>query len=137
MKPQGKRRARILIAKSDQDAHESSVRYLARLVREEGIEVIFLRYFLIDEIAEAAMEEDVDLIALSFYGSGLMHDTSRLMNLIDDGDLERVGVLVGGTINGEERDRLIQMGVTKVFMPGIGTLHDVAQFVKNYVSKEE
>jgi len=135
METQRTKRARVLIAKSDQDAHESSVRYLAQLVREEGMEVIFVRYFLIDEIAKAAMEEDVDVIALSFYGSGLIYDTSRLMELIKDYHLERVGVLIGGTINREERDELIAMGVTEVFMPGIGTLHDVAQHIKSYVSE--
>ena len=130
------KKARILVAKSDQDAHESSVRYLAQLLREEGMEVIFTRYFIIDEIAKAALEEDVNAIALSFYGSGLIHDTSRLMELIKDRHLEGVGVIVGETINAEEKKELTEMGVTKVFMPGIGTLHDVALYIKDSIAKE-
>jgi len=128
-----KKKSRILIAKADQDAHELSVRYLSHLLREEGMEVIFVRYFLIDEIAKAAIEEDVDAVALSFYGSGLIHDTSRLIKLMKQycRKEEAPQVIVGGTINKEEEEELIKMGVTKVFMPGIGTLHDVAQYIKS------
>ena len=135
MEGQKKKKSRILIAKADQDAHELNVRYLTHLLREEGMEVIFVRYFLIDEIAKAAIEEDVDVVALSFYGSGLIHDTSRLIKLMKQYCLkeEVPQVMVGGTINKEEE--LIKMGVTKVFMPGIGTLHDVAQYIK-HISKE-
>lgn len=127
------KKSRILIAKADQDAHELSVRYLSHLLREEGMEVIFVRYFLIDEIAKAAIEEDAAVVALSFYGSGLIHDTLRLIKLMRQYCLkeEVPKVVVGGTINKEEEDELIKMGVTKVFMPGIGTLHDVSQYIKN------
>ncbi|HLA27016.1 MAG TPA: cobalamin-dependent protein [Syntrophales bacterium] len=127
------KKSRILIAKADQDAHELSVRYLSHLLREEGMEVIFVRYFLINEIAKAAIEEDVAVVALSFYGSGLIHDTFRLIELMRqyclEGEVPKV--IVGGTINKEEEEELIKMGVTKVFMPGIGTLHDVSQYIKN------
>jgi len=132
MEGQKKKKLRILIAKADQDAHELNVRYLTHLLREEGMEVIFVRYFLIDEIAKAAIEEDVDVVALSFYGSGLIHDTSRLLTLMKQYCLkeEAPQVIVGGTINKEEEEELIKMGVTKVFMPGIGTLNDVVQYIK-------
>ena len=136
METKDQRRVRIMVAKSDQDAHESSVRYLAHLLREEGMEVIFVRYFIIDEIAKAALEEDVDAVALSFYGSGLIHDTSRLMELVRKDHSEDLGVFVGGTINREEKEALTKMGVTEVFMPGIGTLEDVTNCIKAYVNKE-
>ena len=77
------------------------------------------------------------MVALSFYGSGLIHDTFRLITLMKQYCLkeEVPQVIVGGTINKEEEEELIQMGVTKVFMPGIGTLHDVSQYIK-HISKD-
>ncbi len=127
---------RVIVAKSDQDAHELSVRYLAHLLRESGMEVIFLRYLLIDEVAKAAVEEDVSLIALCFYGSGLMQDTSKMLDLLRGHKMEDVNLIVGGTINKQEKERLQEMGVKQVFMPGVGTLQDVADNINTYMVVE-
>ncbi len=127
---------RVIVAKSDQDAHELSVRYLAHLLRESGMEVIFLRYLLIDEVAKAAVEEDVSLIALCFYGSGLMQDTSKMLDLLSGHKMEDVNLVVGGTINKQEKEMLQEMGVKQVFMPGVGTLQDVADHINTYMVME-
>lgn len=132
MEPAIRNVKRVILAKSDQDAHELSVRYLAHLLRESGMEVIFLRYFLIDEIVKAAVEEDARLIALCFYGSGLMQDTSKCLALLREHKMEDVGLVVGGTINQQEKEMLEDMGVNQVFMPGVGTLKDVADYLYTY-----
>ncbi len=137
MEWEGMEAKRVIIAKSDQDAHELSVRYLAHLLKEAGMEVIFLRYFLIDEVAKAAGEEDVRVIALCFYGSGLMQDTAKLINLIKKYQMEDVVLVTGGTINRQEKERLLEMGVKHVFMPGVGTLQDVADTIKSYMVTKE
>lgn len=117
---------RVLVTKSDQDAHEVSVRYLAQLLRDKGMEVIFTRYSIIDEVVKSALEEDVDVIAMSFYSAGLMYDTSRLIELLkSEGIKDDIKVVVGGTISEQERKELMALGVDEVFMPGVGNLLDV------------
>ncbi|MBA3036593.1 MAG: methylmalonyl-CoA mutase [Desulfobacterium sp.] len=125
-----KTKKRVLVTKSDQDAHEVSVRYLTQLLRDKGMEVIFTRYAIIDEVVKTAMEEDVDVIAMSFYSSGLMYDTTRLMELLKEQGLkDDIKVIIGGTISDQEKKELLQMGVDDVFMPGMGTLLDVVECV--------
>ncbi len=125
-----KTKKRVLVTKSDQDAHEVSVRYLTQLLRDKGMEVIFTRYSIIDEVVKTAMEEDVDVIALSFYSSGLQYDTARLMELLKEQGLkDEIKVVIGGTISEGEKKELIKIGVDEVFMPGVGTLLDVVERV--------
>lgn len=125
-----KTKKRVLVTKSDQDAHEVSVRYLTQLLRDKGMEVIFTRYSIIDEVVKTAMEEDVDVIAMSFYSSGLKYDTTRLMELLkEQGVKDEIKVVIGGTISEGEKKELIELGVDEVFMPGVGTLLDVVERV--------
>ncbi|MFH2045119.1 MAG: cobalamin-dependent protein [Pseudomonadota bacterium] len=121
---------RILVTKSDQDAHEVSVRYLTQLLRDKGMEVIFTRYSIIDEVVKTAVEEDVDVIAMSFYSAGLVYDTTRLMELMSEQGLKGdIKVVIGGTISEPEKRELLKIGVDEVFMPGVGTLQDVVECV--------
>lgn len=121
---------RVLVTKSNQDCHEVGVRYLVQLLRDKGVEVIFTRYSIIDEVIKTTIEEDVDVIAMSFYSAGLMYDTNRLMKLLKEQGLkDEIKVVVGGTISEQEKIELLQMGVDDVFMPGMGTLDDVADCI--------
>jgi len=128
-----KKKIKVLISKCDQDAHEVNVRYVARVLRDEGMEVVFTRYGIIDEVVKTAQEEDVDVIALSFYGSGLMYDVPRTMNLLKEKNMEDVLVILGGTINEEEKVNLLEIGVGEVFMPGRGTVQDIATWISSKV----
>ena len=84
------------------------------------------------EVAKAALEEDVEVIALSFYSSGLMFDTTRLMELLKkEGLKDGLKVVVGGTIGEQERTELLAMGVDNVFMPGMGNLLDVVACINS------
>ncbi|MBU1055824.1 MAG: cobalamin-dependent protein [Proteobacteria bacterium] len=125
-----KMKKRILVTKSDQDAHEVSVRYLTQLLRDKGMEVIFTRYSIIDEVVKTAVEEDVDVIAMSFYSAGLVYDTTRLMELMSEQGIKGdIKVVIGGTISEPEKRELLKIGVDEVFMPGVGTLQDVVECV--------
>lgn len=127
-----KMKKRVLVTKSDQDAHEVSVRYLTQLLRDKGMEVIFTRYSIIDEVVKTAVEEDVDVIAMSFYSSGLVYDTTRLMELLNEQGLKGdIKIVIGGTISEPERRDLLKIGVDEVFMPGVGTLLDVVECVNS------
>jgi len=123
------RKIRIILTKSDQDAHEMGVRHIAGLLRNAGMEVIFTRYHIIDEVPAVAEQEDVSAIGLSFYGSGLMYDTSRLLELLKEKGMGDMVVFLGGTIMEEEKEELLKMGVNKVFMPGVGRFRDIVDFI--------
>ena len=111
---------RVLLSKSDQDAHELNVRYVARVLKDSGIEVIFTRYQIVDDVVKTALEEDVNVIALSYYASGVMYEVPRVMQLLKENNMEDVLVLIGGTLTQEERSQLLEIGVGEVFTPGVG-----------------
>ena len=112
------KKVKVLLAKSDQDAHDRGVRYLAKVLRDAGMEVIIIRYRIADEVVPVAMQEDVDVIGLSFYGSGLMYDTSTVIKQLKENDVDDKVVLVGGTIPEKAMPKLYQMGVRGIFGPG-------------------
>ncbi len=113
------KRIRVLLSKGDQDGHNVGIKYLATVLKNAGIEVIFTRYSIIDETAKTAREEDVDVICLSFFGCGIIYDVSRLMNLLKEFQMEDVKVIVGGIISEEESSKVLELGVSKVFIPGM------------------
>ena len=129
------KKIRVLISKCDQDAHEYNVRYLARLLKEAGVEVVFTRYQIIDEVVETALQESVDAIGLSFYSSGVMYDAPRVMSLLKEKKAEDIIVVLGGTINEEEKSELLNLGVSQVFTPGQGTVDDVVDYIVSQAGK--
>ncbi len=124
---------RVLLAKSILDAHDRGIRYLIQLIRDAGMEVIFTRYALVDEVIKQAMEEDVQVVGLAFYGSGLMHDSTRLLQLKKENKLDDLLYIVGGTISEVEREKLLEMGAAGVFQPNIGIPDDIVTFIKERV----
>ncbi len=123
------KRIRVLLTKSDQDAHEVAIRYIAWTLREAGIEVLFTRYERIEDVLQTALEEDVSIVGISFYGSGMMYETETLLGLMRGHDMGDVKVMLGGTITPKEHAKLLDMGVHKVFPSGCGTANDVAGYV--------
>lgn len=124
---------RVLLAKSILDAHDRGIRYLIQLIRDAGMEVIFTRYASVDEVIKQAIEEDVQVVGLAFYGSGLMHDSKRLLQLKKENKIDDLIYLVGGTISEVEREKLLEMGVDRVFQPNIGVPEDIVTFIKESV----
>lgn len=127
------KRVRVLLSKGDQDGHEVGIRYLATVLKNAGIEVIFTRYSIIDEVAKTAREEDVDIIGLSFYGCGIIYDVTRLKELLKDYRMEDVKLIVGGIISEEESKEVTEMGVAKVFIPGM-SVEELPDLFREWVS---
>ena len=107
---------RVLLAKSDQDAHDRGIRYIAEVLRDAGMEVIFVRYRICEEVAKIAIQEDVDVVGMSFYSSGYQHDVPVVLDLLNKKS-KKVKFLVGGIIPTDEADNLVKMGVSGVFGP--------------------
>ncbi len=132
--PVESKKIRVVLAKSDMDAHDRGVRYLAKVFRDQGMEVIFIRYRIVDEVVAIAQQEDATVIGLSFYGSGLMYDTSRAMDLLREKQMTDVLVILGGTIHEDAAADLKRKGVQGVFTPGT-PIEDIITFVKENVRK--
>ena len=127
---------RVVLAKSDMDAHDRGLRYVAKVFRDQGMEVIFIRYRIVEEVVIIAQQEDADVIGLSFYSSGLMYDTSRIMDLLKEKQMTDVLVILGGTIPEDAAAYLKRKGVKGVFTPGT-PIKNVVTFVKKNVRKLE
>ena len=132
--PDENKRIRVVLSKSDMDAHDRGVRYLARVFRDQGMEVIFTRYRIVDEVVKTALEEDADVIGMSFYGSGLMYDTLKTMDLLKEKQMTDVLLIIGGIIPEETASELKSKGVKGVFTPGT-SIEDIVAFVRENVRK--
>ena len=132
--PDENKKIRVVLSKSDMDAHDRGVRYLARVFRDQGMEVIFTRYRIVDEVVKTALEEDADVIGMSFYGSGLMYDTLKAMDLLKEKQMTDVLIIIGGIIPEETASELKSKGVKGVFTPGT-SIEDIVAFVRKNVRK--
>jgi methylmalonyl-CoA mutase C-terminal domain/subunit len=118
----GERKIRVLIAKPGLDGHDRGAKVVARALRDAGMEVIYTGLRQTPEmIAEAALQEDVDIVGLSILSGAHMALVPRLLELLRANGQEKVKVFVGGIIPDEDIPQLIGMGVTGVYGPGAST----------------
>lgn len=121
---------RILFTKSEQDAHDRGIRYLISKLRDEGNEVIYTNFLYPEEIANTAIQEDVDLIGLSSSTLGHMQVLKQLKTLLSEQGREDMPIIVGGIIPDDDHEELAKMGITGIFGPGSG-IDEVKKFIKS------
>lgn len=126
------KKIKVLLTKSRLDGHDRGVRYLARKFMEAGMEVIFTRYALPKEIVSTAMEEDVDVIGISFSVGRPLGVTSEVIQLLKENNLSNILVLVGGIIPDDDVPHLLKMGVGKTFGPG-SSAEDITRYITSKV----
>ena len=117
------------------DGHDRGARVVSSMLREAGMEVIYLGTFQTpDMIVSAAIEEDADVIGLSYLsGEELVH-TPTVIKLMKDSGLDDVLLLVGGIFPKEEIPMLKEIGVDEVFM---GTLTNIiVDFIRDNVKRK-
>ncbi len=130
------RRIRVLVAKPGLDGHDRGAKVIARALRDAGMEVIYTGLRQTPEmIAEAALQEDVDVVGLSILSGAHMALVPRVLDLLKAQGQGHVRVLVGGIIPDEDVPRLKEMGVSAVFGPGTST-HVVVETVRRLVAAE-
>jgi methylmalonyl-CoA mutase C-terminal domain/subunit len=114
-----KHKTRVLIAKVGLDSHDRGVKIVARTLRDAGHEVIYtgIRQS-VDQVIRAAVQEDVDLLGLSFLAGDHMVLAPKVIQRLKEEGREDIKVLVGGIILKRHVQELIGMGVKKVFLPG-------------------
>ncbi len=124
------RKIRVLVAKPGLDGHDRGAKVVARALRDAGMEVIYTGIRQTPEmIAEAALQEDVDVVGLSILSGAHMALCPRIIELLRANGLDDVVVLLGGIIPDEDVEPLRTMGVKGVFGPGTST-QDIIDFVR-------
>src|SRR5512143_482616 len=116
------RKIRVLVAKPGLDGHDRGAKVVARALRDAGMEVIYTGLRQTPEmIAEAALQEDVDVVGLSILSGAHMALVPRVVQLLRDNGQENVLVYVGGIIPDEDVPALKAAGVKEVYGPGSST----------------
>jgi methylmalonyl-CoA mutase C-terminal domain/subunit len=118
---------RILIAKPGLDGHDRGAKVIARALRDAGFEVIYTGLRQTPEmIAEAALQEDVDVVGLSVLSGAHMALVPRVREAMDANDLKDVPIILGGIIPDSDRPALEELGVAAIFGPGTDT-HEIVE----------
>lgn len=129
------RKIRVLIAKPGLDGHDRGARYIARGLRDAGMEVIYLGIRQTpDQIAESAIQEDVDVVGLSCLSGAHMTLFPRVVELLKKKGGKNVLVVGGGIIPGDDIRKLKKSGVSQVFGPGT-SMSEINRFITNRCRK--
>jgi len=115
-KRHGGKKARVLLAKIGFDGHDRGVKIIAAILREAGYEVIFLgKYLTVETVVKAAMDEDVDVIGLSFLGGAHVVHCREVAERMKGNGLEEVLFVIGGVIPHQDFEVLKGIGVDAIF----------------------
>ena len=124
------RKIRVLIAKPGLDGHDRGVKVVARGLRDAGMEVIYLGLRLTPEqIAEAAIQEDVDVVGLDCLSGAHMTLFPRTLNLIRQKGGKDIMVIGGGIIPKKDIPKLKEAGIAQIFGPGT-PIEEIAKFIE-------
>jgi len=127
---------RVLVAKPGLDGHDRGAKVVARALRDAGMEVVYTGIRQTPEmIAEAALQEDVDVVGLSILSGAHLALCPRVIELLRAQGMDDVAVLVGGIIPDDDVARLQEAGVKGVFGPGAST-QDIIDFVRRQVTQQ-
>ena len=133
----GERKIRVLVAKPGLDGHDRGAKVIAASFRDAGFEVIYTGLHQTPEmIVDAAVEEDVDVVALSVLSGAHMTLFPRVLELLNEEGAEQVLLTGGGIIPEEDMEVLRKAGVGRLFGPGTPTSEAVA-YIREWSSARE
>jgi len=129
------KKIRVLVAKPGLDGHDRGAKIVARALRDAGMEVIYtgLRQTP-EQIVNAALQEDVDVIGLSILSGAHLTLVSSIMELLKKNNMNDILVVVGGIIPDIDVPKLKEMGVAEIFLPGTPTTN-IVNYINNAVKK--
>ena len=124
---------RVLVAKPGLDGHDRGAKVIARALRDAGMEVIYsgLRQTP-EQIVSAAIQEDVDVVAMSLLSGAHNHLFPRVAQLLKENKAGDILVLGGGVIPDADIPFLKENGIAEIFTPGTPTAKAI-EFIKNNV----
>ena len=126
---------RVLVAKPGLDGHDRGAKVVARALRDAGFEVIYtgLRQTP-EQITEAALQEDVDVIAMSILSGAHPHLFPKVVELVRGKGMKDTLIIGGGVIPETDIPALKKAGIAAVFTPGTPT-GDIVSFINEHVKK--
>ncbi len=116
------KKIRVLVAKPGLDGHDRGAKVICRALRDAGMEVIYtgLRRTP-EEIVNAAIQEDADLIGLSILSGAHTVLFPKIIKLLAEKGAEDIPVIAGGIIPEKDIPRMKKIGIREIFLPGTST----------------
>jgi methylmalonyl-CoA mutase C-terminal domain/subunit len=131
------RKVRVLVAKPGLDGHDRGAKVVASALRDAGMEVIYTGLHQTPEmIAEAAVQEDVDVVGLSILSGAHMTLFPRVVQLLREKGVDDVLVVGGGIIPEADVKELAEAGVAKIFGPGSPTT-EITSYIRDWFKSSE
>lgn len=128
-----KRKLRVMVAKPGLDGHDRGARIIARTFRDAGFEVVYTGLHQTpEEVVQAAIQEDVDMIGLSSLAGAHMYLFPRVIELLKGQGAENIVVCGGGIFPEEDILKLKKAGIKEVFTPG-ASLESIVDWVEKNV----
>ncbi|MFQ6101987.1 MAG: cobalamin B12-binding domain-containing protein [Anaerolineae bacterium] len=131
-----KKPTRILIAKPGLDGHDRGAKVVALALRDAGFEVIYTGlHQTVEQIVEAALQENVDVVGLSILSGAHLPLTERVVARLREEGMENMRVVVGGNIPARDVEPLKALGVAGVFPTG-SRLEEIVEFIGQMANGE-
>jgi methylmalonyl-CoA mutase C-terminal domain/subunit len=125
-------RIRVLVGKPGLDGHDRGAKVVAAALRDAGMEVIYTGLHQTPErIVETALQEDVDVVALSILSGAHMTLFPRVLELMRERGMDEVLLTGGGIISKEDATTLLEMGVGRLFGPGTPT-REIVEYIRGW-----
>ncbi len=129
------RRIRVLVGKPGLDGHDRGAKIIAAALRDSGMEVIYTGLHQTPEmITSAAIQEDVDVVALSILSGAHMTLFPRIQELLREEGADHILITGGGIIPEEDIRGLQEMGIGRLFGPGTPT-RDAVQYIRDWFAE--
>jgi len=129
------KKIKILMAKPGLDGHDRGIKILARAYRDAGMEVVYLGLRQTPAmIVGAAIQEDVDVIALSILSGAHMTIFKKVKNLLDEQSVNNILITGGGIIPEEDMKKLYKIGIGKLFAPGT-SIQESIDYIDQWVKE--
>jgi len=131
------RRVRILIAKPGLDGHDRGAKFIARVLKDEGFEIVYTGlHQTAEQIVMSALQEDVDVIGLSILSGGQIPLMTQIVQMMREKNLDDRLLIVGGIVPKNDRKVLEGLGVSGVFGPGSNS-KEIVQFIKRALGERQ
>lgn len=131
------RKIRVLVAKPGLDGHDRGAKVIASAFRDAGFEVIYTGLHQTPEmIVAAAVQEDVDVVAMSVLSGAHMTLFPRVKELLEDAGADGVLLTGGGIIPEEDMESLESRGIGKLFGPGTPTTAAI-EYIRSWFAERE
>jgi methylmalonyl-CoA mutase, C-terminal domain len=128
---------RVLVAKPGLDGHDRGAKVVAAALRDAGMEVIYTGLHQTPEmIANAAVQEDVDVVGLSILSGAHMTLFPRVRDLLREAGRDDILITGGGIIPREDMEELRRKGIGQLFGPGTPT-SDLADYIKKWFAERQ